>query len=177
MRGTMQPALPPHELEATMAELLTSRRFPKQWYQYDKVRTVFAVLITLLGYLSITLFGFHPPLSLSIASVLILGLAIAADILSTYQVSSLKKKYDAQGIKFTVRETNPLLPDVPRLRDLVLGKPLFLDVVIGLATLFIPLAGLGVAGLHFTYGWLNNTRIFQQSLYELDLLDKMRLKD
>ena len=177
MRGNMQPALPPHELEVAMAELLTSRRFPKQWYQSERVRTVFAVVITPLGYFSINLFGFRPPLVLSLISVLILGLSIAADILSTYQVSSLKKKYDAQGVEFTVRETNPLLPDVPRLRDLVFGKPLLLDVVVGLVTLFIPLAGLGVAGLHFTYGWLNNTRIFQQSLYELDLLDRMRLKD
>jgi hypothetical protein len=173
----MQPALHPHELEAAMAELLTSRRFPKQWYQHKKVRTVFAVLITLLGYLSISLFGFRPPLSLSLISVLILGLAVTADVLSTYQVSSLKKKYDAQGIEFSVREANPLLPDVPGLRDLVSGKPMLLDVVAGLITIFIPLAGLGVAGLHFIHGWLNNTRIYQQSLYELDLLDKMRLKD
>lgn len=177
MRGTMEPALPSHELEATMAELFTSRRFPKQWYQHEKIRTVFAVVITLLGYLSISLFGFRPPLVLSLISVLILGLAIAADILSTYQVFSLKKKYDAQGIEFTVREANPLLPDIPNPRELLLGKSMLLKVVIGFVAFFIPLAGLGVAGVHFTYGWLNNTRIYQQSLYQLDLLDKMRLKD
>lgn len=176
MRGNMQPASHPHELEATMAELLTSRRFPKQWYQSRGLRPLFALLIVFLGYVSFFVFGLRPPLGLSLVSMLLVVIGVLTDTITTYSVFATKARYDVLGLEFTAKEVNPLLPEVPTAREIFMGKPNYVALGFILMTFFLPLAGWGVAGALFAVS-LNNYRNRQQSLYRLDLFDKMRPTD
>lgn len=176
MRGNMQSALHPHELEATIAEFLTSRRFPKRWYQSRGLRPLLSLLIVFLGYTSFFVFGLRPPLGLSVVSMVLIIVGVLFDTITTYSVFVTKARYDALGMEFTTKEANPLLSEVPTTREIFLGKPNYVALGFILMTFFLPLAGWGVAGALFAVS-LNNYRYRQQALYQLDLYDKMTARD
>lgn len=169
----MQTASHPHELEATVAGLLTSRRFPKQWYQQDGITIVFAVMITLLGYLSVFIFRLHPPFALSLISVLILFLGVIADRVTTHRVFLVKQKYDIKGLEFRIREANPLLSPTPSAQEIILGGVNWLVLIAMGIAFFVPFAGLGIATALFAVS-LNNHRNRQQALYELELFEQLK---
>lgn len=168
----MPSASSPYQLEATMASLLSSHRFSLKWYQGDRVRIGFAILITILGYLSVLAFRLHPPLSLSVLSLSVLFLGVLADVVSTHRLTLVKRYFDARDLNFPFREANPLLSDIPSLRELIWGKPSLLAVVTGIVTFFVPLVGWGVAASLFAVS-LNNNRNRQHALYQLRLYDSL----
>lgn len=159
-----------------MAELLTSRRFPKQWYQSRGLRPLFSLLIVFLGYTSFFVFGLRPPLGLSVASMVLVILGVLLDTITTYSMFVTKARYDALGLEFIAKEANPLLPEVPTAREIFFGKPNYVALGFVLMTFFLPLAGWGIAGALFAVS-LNNHRHRQQSLHQLDLFDKMTARD
>lgn len=166
----------PYQLEAAVAEILSNHQVPRRWYQGDGRVVVFAILTTFLGYVSVVAFGLRPPAILWLVSTFILLLGVAADSLTTYRVFTLKSKFDKRGLQFPIKEANPLMPNIPKPKDVFLGKPALLVGIAMLVTFFIPLAGWGIA-MSLLAVSLNNHRHRQQAQYELQLYDTMTGKD
>lgn len=168
----MHPAPHPYQLEAKMARLLSSHEFSQHWQQGNKHVVMFAILITFLGYVSVFAFGLHPPLGLSLVSILLLLLGLVADSLTTYRIFSIKPRFDERGLEFSIKEANPLMSPFPTPLEIFFGKPALLAAIAIVATFFIPLAGWGVAATLFTVS-LNNHNNRKQAQCELQLYDTM----
>lgn len=169
----MQSLPQSYKLEADMAAILSSHRYSQHWYQRKWLAIVLvAITIYILGIVSITLFGLHPPLSLSLISMVVVVVALVCDVISTDRLVKVAPEYEKRGVEPWFHETNPLLPSQPTLKQQVWHVTTLLHVVVVLGVYFIPLPGWGFAAGSFLAA-LNNTRYRKQALYELQLHDMM----
>lgn len=97
----------------------------------------------------------------SIASALFYIVGIVADKVSTIKISNAVKESETLGIPQNIRETNPLLPDLPTKKDILSPKILALEAGVLIPSVIFPPFGayFGISGF---YSAIHNTRLYMK---------------
>lgn len=176
MRGNMQPALHPRELETALITVLSDNQYPLVWYQKRWSRYIILAVASFLGYLSFLRYGIHPPPFWAVGSAFIVFISKVADFWSTLLITRLQTAYDARGMELTFGEANPYLPENPTAKDMLWGKSALFSMLAVVFGLLIPPIGWGLAASFFFVS-LNNCRLYQQAKFELRLYDKLSIEE
>lgn len=118
------------------------KEYPLLWFEVKwKKWLIMAIVIPVLAWwqVSIGLPSRSIPMSL-------LGLSLyifvwISDVWTTKKVMEYKPEYDRRGLEFWATEENPLLPDVPSLKEQIINWGTVLALIGAVCVYFVPILG------------------------------------
>lgn len=176
MRGNMPPAFKVNEDDIAIIEALSTLVFKEKWYQRDESWWEDVLVFLLCVVPSLLMFGFKPPITVAIVSIVLYIFSAIADIYTTYQGFYLQPEFKKKGVPFPLRETNPFLSNVPSLRELVFGIPTL--VVLGASLISFVIPGfVWATTYHKLRVTASNHRLNHLTRYQLSLYKRLAGED
>lgn len=155
------------------------KEYPRLWFEVKwKKWLTMAIAIPVLAWWQTSIGIPSRSITMSLLGLSLYLFVWISDVWTTKQVMGYKPEYDRRGLEFWATEENPLLPDVPSLKELTTGWSARLALAGAVLVYFIPILGLLSfidEGSQALSNW-RNTQKLQRELYLFDQSRHHKLK-